>query len=92
MAPPTKKFYKAPEENIVRMVTSRSKGAVHEQPACIQDGVKNQIFKGQIFQYQMLFEAVLGFQDRQGSTAENAQQRSKRPKLFPIQKWLHHVF
>lgn len=33
---------------------SMSKGAVCEQSSRIQDGVKNQIFKRQIFQYQML--------------------------------------
>lgn len=48
------KFYKAPEQNAVIMFTSMSKGAVREQSAWIQDGVKNQIFKRQIFQYQML--------------------------------------
>lgn len=48
------KFYRAPEQNAVTTVTSMSKGAVREQSAWIQDGVKNQIFKREIFRYQML--------------------------------------
>lgn len=53
MASPAK-IPQSSRADAVRMITSTSKGVVGEESAWIQDGVKNQIFKRQIFQYQML--------------------------------------